>query len=374
VPKCIVHGAGGVLLQHLKEHRLQCDVRAGDRMFHYTNCGWMMWNWLVSGFASGATLILYDGAPFSPNPAVLWDYAQQERATLFGASAKYLEGLRRAGLAPIRTHDLSALRLITSTGSPLPPESFEYVYRAIKTDVQLASISGGTDIVSCFVGGDPTSPVWKGEIQAPGLGMAVEVWSDDGEALPAGKGELVCTRPFVSMPVKFWNDPHGTKYRAAYFERYPGVWRQGDFAEWTRHGGLVIHGRSDATLNPGGVRFGTAEIYALVEQIPEIADAVCIGQDWYNDVRVVLFVRLKDGLALDDVLKDKICRTIRAGASPSHVPAKIVQIADIPRTRSGKLTELAVRDVVHGRPVKNIEAIANPQALDYYKDLAELRG
>jgi acetoacetyl-CoA synthetase len=373
VPKCIVHGAGGTLLQHLKEHRLQCDVRPGDRVFYFTTLGWMMWNWLVSGLGSGATLILYDGSPFAPTPATLWDYAQAERITLFGTSAKYIDACAKAGLAPARTHDLSSVRLITSTGSPLAPESFDYVYRDIKSDVHLASISGGTDIVSCFVLGDPTSPVWKGEIQAAGLGMAMDVYSDDGKPMPSGKGELVCTRPFASMPVKFWNDPDGRKYRAAYFERFPGVWCHGDFAEWTPHGGIIIHGRSDATLNPGGVRIGTAEIYAQVEQIPDIVEAICIGQDWDNDVRVVLFVRLKDGVMLDEALRERIRRTIRAGASPRHVPAKIVQVADIPRTRSGKITELAVRDVVHGRQVKNTEALANPEALAFFRDLAELR-
>jgi acetoacetyl-CoA synthetase len=373
VPKCIVHGAGGTLLQHLKEHRLQCDLRAGDRFFYFTTCGWMMWNWLASGLATGATLILYDGSPFAPSPAVLWDYAQDERITLFGTSAKFIDACNKAGLAPANTHDLSALRIITSTGSPLAPESFEYVYASIKSDVHLASISGGTDIISCFVGGDPTSPVWKGEIQAAGLGMAVDVWSEEGRPVREQKGELVCTKPFVSMPVMFWQDPDGKKYRAAYFEQFPNVWCHGDFAEWTRHGGMTIHGRSDATLNPGGVRIGTAEIYAQVEQIPEVIEAICIGQDWDNDVRVVLFVRLKDGVVLDEALQERIRWKIRAGASPRHVPAKMVQVADIPRTRSGKITELAVRDVVHGRPVRNTEALANPEALALYKDRPELR-
>ncbi len=373
VPKCIVHGAGGTLLQHLKEHRLQCDLREGERLFYFTTLGWMMWNWLISGLGSGATLMLYDGSPFAPTPNVLWDYAQDERINVFGTSAKYIDACSKAGVAPARTHDLSALRMIASTGSPLAPESFDYVYRDIKADVHLASISGGTDIVSCFVIGDPTSPVWKGEIQAPGLGMAMDVYSSDGKPMEQGKGELVCTVPFASMPVKFWNDPEGKKYRAAYFERFPGIWHHGDFAEWTAHGGLIIHGRSDATLNPGGVRIGTAEIYAAVEQIPEVIEAICIGQDWGGDVRIVLFVRLKEGAVLDEPLKDKICRTIRSALTPRHVPAKIVAVADIPRTRSGKITELAVRDVVHGRDVKNTEALANPEALALYKDLAELR-
>ena len=373
VPKCIVHGAGGTLLQHLKEHRLQCDLKAGDRLFYFTTCGWMMWNWLASGLATEATLMLFDGSPFAPTPNVLWDYAQAERVTIFGTSAKYIDACSKAGVTPAETHDLSSVRLVTSTGSPLAPESFEYVYRAIKADVHLASISGGTDIIGCFVLGDPTAPVWKGEIQAPALGMAVDVWSEDGGPVREQKGELVCTRPFASMPVMFWNDPDGHKYRAAYFERFANVWCHGDFAEWTRHGGMVIHGRSDATLNPGGVRIGTAEIYAQVEQIPEIAEAICIGQDWDNDVRVVLFVRLRDGLKLDAALEDAIRRKVRTGASPRHVPAKIIQVADIPRTRSGKITELAVRDVVHGRPVKNTEALANPEALAFYRDLADLK-
>ncbi|MCZ7658826.1 MAG: acetoacetate--CoA ligase [Xanthobacteraceae bacterium] len=373
VPKCIVHGAGGTLLQHLKEHRLQCDLREGDRMFYFTTCGWMMWNWLASGLATGCTLMLYDGSPFAPSWRVLWDYAEAERFTLFGTSAKYIDALGKAGGEPARTHDLSALRLVTSTGSPLAPESFEYVYRAIKADVHLASISGGTDIVSCFVLGDPTSPVWKSEIQAAGLGMAVDVWSEAGVPVREEKGELVCVKPFPSMPVMFWNDPDGRKYHAAYFDRFANVWCHGDFAEWTRHGGMIIHGRSDATLNPGGVRIGTAEIYAQVEQIPEVVEALCIGQDWDNDVRIVLFVRLKEGAVLDEALKQRIAAKIRAGASPRHVPARILAVADIPRTRSGKITELAVRDVVHGRPVKNTEALANPEALALYRDLPELR-
>jgi acetoacetyl-CoA synthetase len=331
-----------------------------------------MWNWLASGIGSGATLVLFDGSPFAPQTA-LWDYAQDERIDIFGTSAKYIDACKKAGLAPARTHDLSAMRVIASTGSPLAPESFDYVYSDIKAVVHLASISGGTDIVSCFVLGDPTAPVWRGEIQAPGLGMAVDVWSDDGKPVRGEKGELVCTEPFPSMPVMFWNDPEGRKYRAAYFERFPNAWCHGDFAEWTAHGGIIIHGRSDATLNPGGVRIGTAEIYAQVEQFPEVIEAIAIGQDWDNDVRVVLFLRLAEGVTLDDALREKIRRKIRSGASPRHVPAKIVQIADIPRTKSGKITELAVRDVVHGRPVKNTGALANPEALELYRDLPDLR-
>jgi acetoacetyl-CoA synthetase len=373
IPKCIVHGAGGTLLQHLKEHQLQCDVRDGDHLFYFTTCGWMMWNWLASGIASGATLMLYDGSPFAPSPTVLWDYAQAERINIFGTSAKYIDSCHKEGVEPAKTHDLSSIKLITSTGSPLAPDSFDYVYRSIKYDVPLTSISGGTDIIGCFVLGDPTSPIWKGEIQAPGLGMAVDVWSEDGKPVRMQKGELVCTRPFVSMPVGFWNDPDGKKYHGAYFERFPNIWCHGDFAEWTAHDGMIIHGRSDATLNPGGVRIGTAEIYAQVEQIPEVMEALAIGQDWDNDVRVLLFVRLKEGHALDDGLRNAIRLKIRTGASPRHVPAKIVQVADIPRTKSGKITELAVRDVVHGRPVKNTEALANPEALTLYKDLPDLR-
>jgi acetoacetyl-CoA synthetase len=373
VPKCIVHGAGGTLLQHLKEHRLQSDVRPGDRVFYFTTCGWMMWNWLVSALASEATLLLFDGSPFHPKPSVLFDYAQQERMTLFGTSAKYIDACKKEGLRPRDTHDFSTVRLMTSTGSPLAAESFDYVYDAIKPDIHLASISGGTDIVSCFVLGEPTSPVWRGEIQAPGLGLAVDVWSEDGRPVRQEKGELVCTRAFPSMPVMFWNDPDGKKYRAAYFERFPGVWHHGDFAEWTEHGGIIIHGRSDATLNPGGVRIGTAEIYAQVEQIPEVIEALAIGQDWDSDVRVVLFVRLREGVKLDDKLAATIKTKIRSGASPRHVPARIVHVQDIPRTKSGKITELAVRDVVHGREVKNVEALANPEALALYRDLPELR-
>jgi acetoacetyl-CoA synthetase len=333
----------------------------------------MMWNWLVTGIACGATLILWDGSPFAPKPEVLFDYAQDEGITVFGTSAKYIDACKKAGLAPARTHDLSAMKVMTSTGSPLAAESFDYVYSEIKQDLHLASISGGTDIVSCFVLGDPTSPVYRGEIQAPGLGLAMDVWSDDGKHIVEEKGELVCTKAFPSMPVMFWNDPDGKKYHAAYFERFDNVWCHGDFAEWTRHGGMIIHGRSDATLNPGGVRIGTAEIYAQVEQIPEVLEAIAIGQEWDNDVRVVLFVRLKDGVTLDDTLTTKIKTKIRTGASPRHVPAKVIQVADIPRTKSGKITELAVRDVVCGRAVKNTEALANPEALALYKDLAELR-
>lgn len=375
VPKCIVHGHGGTLIQHLKEHRLHCDIRRDDCVFYFTTCGWMMWNWLVSALASEATLLLYDGSPFHPDGQVLWDFAARHRATLFGTSAKYIDALRAHGLHPSEGRDLSALRTMASTGSPLVHESFDYVYGTVKRDLHLASISGGTDIVSCFVLGNPVSPVWRGEIQGPGLGMAVEVFDEDGLLLAegAGSGELVCTRPFPSMPVGFWNDPDGSKYRKAYFERFPGVWHHGDWIARTAHGGFVISGRSDATLNPGGVRIGTAEIYRQVEQIPEILESIAVGQDWQGDVRVVLFVRLKEGIALTDDLIARIRKRIRDGASPRHVPARILPVADIPRTRSGKIVELAVREAIHGRPVKNVEALANPEALALYRDLPPLQ-
>ena len=373
IPKCIVHSAGGTLLQHLKEHRLHAGLVEGDRLFYFTTCGWMMWNWLVSGLASGVTLLLYDGSPFHPSGDVLFDFADAERMTYFGTSAKFIDSVRKAGLKPIDTHRLETVRTVSSTGSPLSPEDFVFVYEGIKQDVHLASISGGTDIVSCFVLGVPTEPVWSGEIQGPGLGMAVDVWDDDGRHMATGKGELVCTRAFPAMPIGFWNDPDGAKYRNAYFERFDNVWCHGDFAEWTEHGGLIIHGRSDATLNPGGVRIGTAEIYNQVEQLPEIAEALCIGQDFDGDVRVVLFVRLAAGVALDSELEGRIRAKIRSGASPRHVPARIVAVADIPRTKSGKITELAVRDIVHGREVKNREALANPQALELFRDLEQLK-
>ena len=373
VPKCIVHGAGGTLLQHLKEHRLHCGLKAGERLFYFTTCGWMMWNWLVSGLASEATLLLYDGSPFHPSGAVLFDYAEKERMNVFGTSAKFIDAVRKSGLRPRDSHDLSSLRLMTSTGSPLSAEGFDFVYDAIKPDLHLASISGGTDIVACFVLGIPVKPVHRGEIQGAALAMAVDVWDEAARPVRSEKGELVCTRPFPSMPVMFWNDPDGAKYRSAYFERFPNVWCHGDFAEWTENGGMIIHGRSDATLNPGGVRIGTAEIYAQVEQLPEVVESIAIGQDWDDDVRIVLFVRLADGVVLDDDLVKRIKAKIRTGASPRHVPAKVVAVADIPRTKSGKITELAVRDVVHGREVKNKEALANPEALDLFKGLDELQ-
>lgn len=373
IPKCIVHSAGGALLQHVKEQRLHAGIGDGDRFFYFTTCGWMMWNWLVSGLASGATLLLYDGSPFYPNGNAIFDFAQAEKMTYFGTSAKFIDSVRKEGLRPIETHDLSSVRVISSTGSPLAPECFRFVYDGIKKDVHLASISGGTDIVSCFVLGVPIKPVWVGEIQGAGLGMAVDVWDDSGNPVRGEKGELVCTRAFPCMPVKFWADPDGSKYKAAYFDRFDNVWCHGDFAEWTEHGGLIIHGRSDATLNPGGVRIGTAEIYNQVEQMEEILEALCIGQTWDDDVRVVLFVRLAEGVVLDEALEKKIRTKIRTGASPRHVPARIVPVDDIPRTKSGKITELAVRDVVHGRTVKNKEALANPEALELYRDIAALQ-
>lgn len=372
IPKCIIHSAGGTLIQHVKEERLHAGLLDGDRFFYFTTCGWMMWNWLVSGLASGATLLLYDGSPFYPDGNALFDFADAEKMTYFGTSAKFIDSVRKAGLKPIDTHDLSTVRTISSTGSPLSPEDFRFVYDGIKKDAHLASISGGTDIVSCFVLGVPTEPVWTGEIQGPGLGLAVDVWDDDGHPLRQEKGELVCTKAFPAMPIGFWNDPDGRKYKAAYFERFDNVWCHGDFAEWTDHGGLIIHGRSDATLNPGGVRIGTAEIYNQVEQMPEILEALCIGQDFDNDVRVVLFVRLAAGVELDDDLEKRIRAKIRTGASPRHVPAKIVAVSDIPRTKSGKITELAVRDMVHGRAIKNKEALANPEALELFRNLPAL--
>ncbi|HZS69732.1 MAG TPA: acetoacetate--CoA ligase [Burkholderiales bacterium] len=372
VPKCIVHGTGGTLLQHLKEQRLHSDVRVADRLFYFTTLGWMMWNWLVSGLASEATLLLYDGSPFVNRGRLLFDYADAERMTHFGTSAKFIDSLAKTGLKPIETHQLKKLRAVLSTGSPLLPEGFDYVYQNVKQDLCLSSISGGTDIVSCFVLGNPAAPVWRGEIQARGLGMAVEVYDENGRAVVGEKGELVCTRPFPAMPIGFWNDADGAKYRAAYFEKYPNVWRHGDWSEITAHGGIIIYGRSDAVLNPGGVRIGTAEIYRQVEQLEQVVESLVIGQDWQGDVRVVLFVKLRDGLALDDAVVSGIKRRIRDNTTPRHVPAKIVQVTDIPRTKSGKIVELAVRDVVHGRAVKNLEALANPEALAQFKNRPEL--
>ena len=377
VPKCIVHTAGGVLLQHLKEHRLHGDVKRGDRLFFFTTCGWVMWNWLVSGLASGATLLLYDGSPFVQQGRILWKLAAIERMTHFGTSAKFIDAQKKIAQVPRKDFDLAPLRAMFSTGSPLSPESFDYVYQCVKQDICLSSISGGTDIASCFALGAPTLPVWRGELQCRGLGMDVDIYDDAGQPVTGAKGELVCKSPFPAMPAGFWNDPDGAQYRATYFERYPGVWRQGDWAELTEHGGMVIYGRSDATLNPGGVRMGTAEIYQQVEPVPEIVESLVIGQAWppgeCSDVRVVLFVKLQEGLTLDDALAERIRQTIRTNTTPRHVPAKILQVTDIPRTRSGKIMELAVCDVVHGRDVRNIEALSNPEALAQYRDREELK-
>ncbi|MDX2261819.1 MAG: acetoacetate--CoA ligase [Gemmatimonadales bacterium] len=377
LPKCMVHGAGGTLLQHLKEHRLHGDLREGERLFYFTTCGWMMWNWLVSGLAVGATLVLYDGAPMPPeDPGILWRLAAESGVHAFGTSAKYLALAEKMGLTPAASFDLGALRTIYSTGSPLAAESFDWVARAVGP-VQVASISGGTDIVSCFVLGNPLTPVHRGEIQGPGLGMAVEIFDDAGEPVAAGiAGELVCTRPFPSMPVGFWHDPDGRLYQAAYFAEYPGVWRHGDWIVRTSAGGYRITGRSDATLNPGGVRIGTAEIYRQVEAIPEVLESLVIGQripgSTDGDVRVVLFVRLQGGAVLDAALADRIRQQVRKGASPHHVPRVVLAVRDIPRTRSGKLSELAVRDVVEGRTVRNVGALANPESLDEFRDRPEL--
>ncbi|NBC32219.1 MAG: acetoacetate--CoA ligase [Alphaproteobacteria bacterium] len=372
VPKCIVHGAGGTLIQHLKEHRLHCDVAEGDRVFYFTTLGWMMWNWVVSALACEASLLLYDGSPFYPSGNVLFDFADAEGMTLFGTSAKFIDALNKQGYRPIDTHSLETLRTMTSTGSPLAPESFDYVYDGIKADIHLASISGGTDLLSCFALGNPISPVWRGELQCRGLAMATDVFDEEGRPVREQKGELVCTRPFPPMPLYFWNDPTGEKYFNAYFARFPNTWCHGDFVELTKHNGMIIHGRSDATLNPGGVRIGTSEIYRVVEQLPEVVESLVIGQDWDNDVRVVLFVVLREGTELTAELEKRIKQQIRDGASPRHIPAKVVAVNDIPRTKSGKITELAVRDIVHGRPVKNREALANPDALDFFRNRAEL--
>jgi acetoacetyl-CoA synthetase len=376
LPKCMVHGAGGTLIQHLKELGLHTDVTRDSRVFYFTTCGWMMWNWLVSCLALGSTIVLYDGAPLIRNRPILWDMAVAERITIFGTSAKWLALAEKEGLRPRDTHDLSALEAILSTGSPLATHSFDYVYEHVKRDVRLSSISGGTDIISCFAGGNPIGPVWRGELQGRALGMRVEIFDEQGNSVVDRPGELVCTAPFPSMPIAFWNDPGGARYRAAYFEHYPNVWRHGDWAELTSHNGMIIYGRSDATLNPGGVRIGTAEIYRQVEQLPEIIESVVIGQDVATDgdadVRIVLFVRLTEGLTLTDSLREKIRAQIRSNASPHHVPRKIIQVSDIPRTISGKITELAVRDIVHGRPVKNVDALANPGALELFRDLPEL--
>ncbi|MBI6954063.1 acetoacetate--CoA ligase [Pseudomonas sp. CCOS 191] len=373
VPKCIVHRAGGVLLQHLKEHGLHNDLKADDVLFYYTTCGWMMWNWLASGLAVGATLVLYDGSPFHPGPERLLDLIDAEGIRAFGTSPKYLAALEQAAVEPAKSHGLGSLRLILSTGSPLSPHSYDYVYAKVKADVCLASMSGGTDIVACFVAGNPLLPVRRGEIAGKGLGMAVEVWDERRQPISGAKGELVCVHPFPSMPLGFWGDADGQRYHDAYFSQFEGVWCQGDYAEQVPGSGLIIHGRSDAVLNPGGVRIGTAEIYRQVEKVGEVLESVAIGQDWHGDVRVVLFVRLRDGLQLDEALSLRIRQVIRQYTTPRHVPAVIVQVSDIPRTLSGKLVELAIRDVVHGRPVKNTDALANPEALEQFRDRPELR-
>jgi len=374
VPKCITHGAGGTLLQHLKELVLHTDLKRDDRFFYFTTCGWMMWNWMVSGLATGATLVLYEGSPFYPGPSAMFDLVDEHKITIFGTGAKAISAWQKAGLNPRQTHSLETLKTILSTGSPLAPESFDYVYRDIKTDLCLSSIIGGTDIVSCFAPGCPVLPVYRGEIQCLGLGMAVKICRDDGSFAEINEtGELCCVQSFPSMPVCFWGDPDGSKYHAAYFEKYPGIWAHGDFARITENGGMIIFGRSDATLNPGGVRIGTAEIYRQVESLDEVMESICVGQDWDDDVRVVLFVRLRDGLSLDENLQTRIRKVIRENATPRHVPAVIVQVSDIPRTISGKIVELAVRNVIHDRPVKNTDALANPESLELYRNLPELQ-
>jgi acetoacetyl-CoA synthetase len=389
-PKCIVHTAGGILLKHLAEHLFHGDLTRDDRLFFFTTTGWMMWNWLVSGLAIGCTVVLYDGSAFTPRPDTLIGLVQRERLTVFGVSPKYLSTIEKLHVEPAKTHDLSSLRAIFSTGSPLNDDHFDYVYRYVKQDVRLSSISGGTDLCGCFVTGNPIGPVYRGELQCRALGVNVQVFDDAGRPVVGRKGELVCTAPFPSMPLGFWNDPSeesdlpadrdkmptaglpGPRYRQAYFERFPGIWCHGDYAELTEHGGMVIYGRSDAVLNPGGVRIGTAEIYRQVEQLPEVLESIVVGQDWAGDVRVVLFVKLRDAVVLDDALATRIRDQIRRNATPRHVPAKVLAVTDIPRTRSGKLVELAVRDAVHGRPVRNLEVLANPEALEQFKERPEL--
>ena len=372
IPKCIVHGHGGTLLQHKKEHRLHTDIGPSDRLFYFTTCGWMMWNWLASGLASGATLVLFDGSPFYNDGRVLWQMAEQEDVSVFGTSAKYISALEKAGVRPGTEFSLTHLRTLLSTGSPLAPESFDYVYESVSDDLLLASISGGTDILSCFALGNPLLPVRRGELQCRGLGMATQIFDETGNPVIGEHGELVCTKPFPSAPVGFWNDADGSRYRAAYFERFDGVWAHGDFAELTELGGVIIHGRSDSVLNPGGVRIGTAEIYRQVEKLDEVVESIAIGQEWEDDVRVVLFVVLRQGLELDDELRQGIRTVIRKNTTPRHVPAKIIAVPEIPRTRSGKIVELAVRSAVHGEAVKNTASLANPDALKYFRDVPEL--
>jgi acetoacetyl-CoA synthetase len=373
IPKCIVHGVGGTLIQHLKELMLHTDIKRDDTLFYFTTCGWMMWNWLVSGLALGCTVLLFDGSPFSPHPGILFDIAQSERMTVFGTSAKYIASLEKAGVKPRESHDVSSIKTMCSTGSPLSNDSFEYVYRDIKDDIDLASISGGTDIISCFALGCPIKPVYPGELQCIGLGMDVQIFNEYGKPTRGEKGELVCCKSFPSMPIYFWADPDGKKYHDAYFNAFPNIWTHGDYAEYTDHNGIIMHGRSDTVLNPGGVRIGTSEIYRQVEKVDGVLESIAIGQDWDNDVRVVLFVVLKEGYKLDDEMLKKIKNTIRQNTTPRHVPAKIIQVPDIPRTRSGKITELAVRKIVHNEEVKNKDALANPESLEYYRDLDELR-
>ncbi len=372
LPKCMVQGVSGILINHMKELQLHTDLKREDTIFYFTTCGWMMWNWLVSSLAVGATLVLFDGSPFYPDPGALWRLAQEERITVFGTSAKYIAALEKEGVRPNRDYDLAPLRAILSTGSPLSVEGFEYIYRQIKEDLQLASISGGSDLNGCFALGNPIGPVYGGELQCRGLGMKVEVFDAEGTTIVGQQGELVCTAPFPSMPLYFWYDPDGSKYRAAYFDVYPNVWRHGDFAEITDTGGMIIYGRSDATLNPGGVRIGTADIYRVVESIDGVVDSIVVGQEWENDVRVVLFVKLAQGVRLTEALFKKIKTTIRQNTTPRHVPAKIIAVKDIPYTISMKKVELAVRNVIHGRPVLNRDVLANPESLDQFKDLPEL--
>jgi acetoacetyl-CoA synthetase len=373
LPKCIVHGAGGSLLKHLSEHQLHCNLRPETKLFYFTTCGWMMWNWLVTGLASEATLVLYDGSPFYPDGNAMFDLADEVKIDIFGTSAKFIDACNKGGIHPMKTHDLSSVQSILSTGSPLLPESFDYVYEKVKSDIPLSSMSGGTDLLGSFAGGNPTRPVWRGEITSLLVGMATDVFDDEGKSLRGDKGELVCHRSFPSMPIEFWNDPGDKKYRAAYFEMFDNVWRHGDYCEITDHDGMIIYGRSDAVLNPGGVRIGTAEIYRQVEIMPEIMEGLVIGQQWEGDVRVVLFVRLAEGVTLDDDLAARIRKQVRDNATPRHVPARIVPVADIPRTISGKIVELAVRDVVHGREVKNKDALANPEALELFRDCPALQ-
>ena len=371
-PKCIVHGVGGVLLQHAKEHKLHANIHKGDRVFYFSTCGWMMWNWLLGALFSEATIILYEGSPFYGGPNKLWDLAEKEKINLFGTSAKYIDAVRKSGYKPNKHNQLKFLKCLCSTGSPLSPESFDFINKFISSEMQIGSISGGTDILSCFVLNNPLDEVISGEIQCRGLGMAVDVFDEEGNSVTDTPGELVCTKPFPSMPIMFWNDPDGKKYQEAYFDYYPNVWRHGDWTKLTKRGTLVIFGRSDATLNPGGVRIGTAEIYKVVESFEEILESIVIGQEWEDDIRIVLFVKLKEKASLDEKLKTEIKNKLRQLVSPRHVPAKIISVADIPRTRSGKITELAVRDIIHGKKIKNIEALSNPEALDLFKDLAEL--